>query len=125
MRESSRSDGRRSKNETKSEREEDARGHSSAEPSLPSATSRFHSCRQPCMLPRSFLSEMTFSTQASSAFSSCGTKKDESKDKTLSKLADSDVMWSATAYESPSQIAAKKKGETHPGKPTQLPPRRR
>ena len=52
------------------------------------------------MLPRSFLSEMTFSTQASSAFSSCGTKKDESRDKTLSKLADSDVMWSAAARES-------------------------
>lgn len=37
---------------------------------------------------------VAFSIQASSAFSSSGTKKEDSKDSTLSKFADEDVMWS-------------------------------
>lgn len=46
------------------------------------------------MLARSFLSLKTFSIQVSSAFSSSGTKKEDSKDSTLSKFADADVMCS-------------------------------
>lgn len=36
----------------------------------------------------------TFSIQVSSAFSSSGTKKEDSRDSTLSKFADADVMCS-------------------------------
>ncbi len=69
--------------------------HSNAEPDLPSATSCFHCPRQACMFARSFLSAMAFSIHESKAFSSSGRKNDESSERTVSKLADSDVMWSA------------------------------
>ena len=74
------------------EKRNESRDYSSAEPSLPSLTRRLQSCRQVCMFARSFLSEMTFSIQKRSAFSSSGTKKDDSKESTLSKLAELDVM---------------------------------
>ena len=60
----------------------------------PEATSRCQSDRHSNMLARNFLSASTFSIQASRAFSSSGTKNDDNRDRTLSKLAASDVMWS-------------------------------
>ena len=68
--------------------------HRRADPDWPSATRRFQSLRHCCMLARSFLSLATFSIHANSAFSSSGTKKEDSKDSTLSKFAEEDVMCS-------------------------------
>ena len=66
--------------------------HNNADPSLPSATSRFQSCRHWCMLARRSPSSMTFSIHLSRAFSSSGTKKEDKRERTLSKFACDDVM---------------------------------
>ena len=71
-----------------------AQYHSRACALSPVSTNRFHSALQWCILDRSFLSSITFSTQANNTFSSSGMKNDERSDNTLSKFADSDVMWS-------------------------------
>jgi hypothetical protein len=71
--------------------------HSNASPSLPDATNRFHSPRHDCISVLIFLFSATFAIQFKYTSSSSGTKNDDSRDKTVSKLADSDVMCSAIA----------------------------
>ena len=66
--------------------------HNSASPSLPEATSTFHSARHDCILDLIFLFSATFEIQFMNTFSSSGTKKDDSRDRTVSKLAVSAVM---------------------------------
>lgn len=93
-------------------------GQSRAVPDLPSATSRFHSCRHESMLARIFLSAMTFSIHDSRAFSSSGTKNDERRDKTVSKFADSDVMWSVHENNDQTALYLSHTSGTHLCRPT-------
>jgi len=74
------------------------RSHSSASPSLPEATNLFHSARHDCILDLIFLFSATFEIQFKYTSSSSGTKNDDSRDSTVSKLADSAVMRSLTAF---------------------------
>jgi hypothetical protein len=74
------------------------RSHSSASPSLPEATNPFHSPRHDCILDLIFLFSATFAIQFKYKSSSSGTKNDDSRDSTVSKLADSAVMRSLMAF---------------------------
>jgi hypothetical protein len=67
-------------------------GHNSAEPSLPCATSFFQSALHCLILSLNFLSPSVLDIHAKNKSSSSGTKNDESKERTVSKFADDDVM---------------------------------
>lgn len=70
------------------------RAHSRAVASFPVATSSFQSRFHLRTLALSFLSPRVFSIQERRAFSSSGTKNEERRDSTVSKLAVLDVIWS-------------------------------
>ena len=67
-------------------------GYRSADPCWPVSTSRCQSLRHCSIFARSFLSAITFSIHDSSAFSSSGTKNEDSSESTVSKFAEADVM---------------------------------
>ena len=61
--------------------------HINAEPSFPKRTSSLHSVLQPVIEARSFLSNNAFPIQVSNASSDSATKKDERRDRMVSKFA--------------------------------------
>jgi len=69
-------------------------GYSKALPSLPEATRAFQSRLHLTMLARIFLSPSMALIQVMNASSSSGTKKDERRERTVSKLAELEVIWS-------------------------------
>jgi hypothetical protein len=71
---------------------QDLPSYNSAVSDLPLATSPFHSVRQRFMLARSLASPRTLPIQSRSASSSSGTKKEESKERMVSKVAPLVVM---------------------------------
>jgi len=73
---------------------EKKRGYSKALPSLPEATRAFQSRLHFVMLARIFLSPNMALIQDMNASSSSGTKKDERRERTVSKLAELEVIWS-------------------------------
>jgi hypothetical protein len=68
--------------------------YSKALPSLPEATRAFQSRLHLAMLTRIFLSPNMVLIQDMNASSSSGTKKDERRERTVSKLAELEVIWS-------------------------------
>lgn len=66
--------------------------HSNAELCSPEATSRLQFCLHCAMSDRTFLSPRTFSIQSRKASSFSGMKNDDRRDRTVSKLADSEVI---------------------------------
>ena len=66
--------------------------YSNAGPSLPDATSIFQSALHFSMLLLNFLSPSILDIHVKSEFSSSGTKKDESRERMVSKFAKDDVI---------------------------------
>jgi len=68
--------------------------YNKAVPSLPDATKALQSWRHLVILDLSFLSPSVISIQDMSMFSSPGTKKEDRRERIVSKLAELDVIWS-------------------------------
>jgi len=66
--------------------------YNNADPSLPDATSLFQSALHFFMLFLNFLSPSVLKIHVKSRFSSSGTKKEESRERMVSKFAEDDVI---------------------------------
>ena len=73
--------------------------HNSTPPSFFSLTSPRHSSRHRFISARSFLSSIARSIQRNNASSSSGTKKDDRRERTVSKFAWAEVRWSVFVRE--------------------------